>query len=149
MPRVCWDTMNKIDSKAQTNRQLRISEQIRHVLAWVFERGEVRDPGISGLIITVTEVRLSPDLRNATVFILLREDKGDSGVGDVLNILRKATPFLRKKIADSVYLRNVPKLTFVKDDSLEHAIFVNNLLQKPCVARDLSKNWDQEGIDDL
>ena len=62
--------MRKRGSKAETQRQLKVSEEIRHVLAWVLERQEVRDPEIQGLIITVTEVQISPDLRNAAVFIL-------------------------------------------------------------------------------
>ena len=141
--------MNKIDGKAQSQRQLRVSEQIRHALAWVFERGEMRDPELNGIVITITEVRISPDLRNATVYIFLRNNSDSTQIRKVLSVLSKASPFLRKRVADTVYLRKIPKLNFCVDNSFDNAIYVNNLLSKPLVARDLKKVNDQDSVDEL
>ena len=141
--------MHKIDSKTQTQRQLRVSEQIRHALAWVFERGEMRDPELNGIVITITEVRISPDLRNATVYIFLRNNSDSTQIRKVLSVLSKASPFLRKRVADTVYLRKIPKLNFCVDNSFDNAIYVNNLLSKPLVARDLKKVNDQDSVDEL
>ncbi len=141
--------MHKIDRKTQTQRQLRVSEQIRHALAWVFERGEMRDPELNGIVITITEVRISPDLRNATVFIFLRDHSDSTQVKRVLSVLSKASPFLRKRVAENVYLKKTPKLTFCVDNSFDNAIYVNNLLSKPLVARDLKKNKNQDSVDEL
>ena len=141
--------MNKIDGKAQSQRQLRVSEQIRHALAWVFERGEMRDPELNGIVITITEVRISPDLRNATVYIFLRNNSDSTQIRKALSVLSKASPFLRKRIADTVYLRKTPKLNFCVDNSFDNAIYVNNLLSKPLVARDLKKVNDQDSVDEL
>ena len=141
--------MNKIDGKAQSQRQLRVSEQIRHALAWVFERGEMRDPELNGIVITITEVRISPDLRNATVYIFLRNNSDSTQIRKVLSVLSKASPFLRKRVAETVYLRKIPKLNFCVDNSFDNAIFVNNLLSKPLVARDLKKVNDQDSVDEL
>ena len=74
---------------------IRISEQIRHVVAWVFERGEICDLEATGIVITVTEVRISPDLRNASVFILIRSNDSDLALESTLMILKKA---IRSKI---------------------------------------------------
>ncbi len=141
--------MNKIDGKAQSQRQLRVSEQIRHALAWVFERGEMRDPELNGIVITITEVRISPDLRNATVYIFLRNNSDSTQIRKALSVLSKASPFLRKRVADTVYLRKIPKLNFCVDNSFDNAIYVNNLLSKPLVARDLKKVNDQDSVDEL
>ena len=141
--------MNKIDGKTQTQRQLRVSEQIRHALAWVFERGEMRDPELNGIVITITEVRISPDLRNATVYIFLRNNSDSTQIRKALSVLSKASPFLRKRVADTVYLRKIPKLNFCVDNSFDNAIYVNNLLSKPLVARDLKKVNDQDSVDEL
>ena len=141
--------MNKIDGNAQSQRQLRVSEQIRHALAWVFERGEMRDPELNGIVITITEVRISPDLRNATVYIFLRNNSDSTQIRKVLSVLSKASPFLRKRVADTVYLRKIPKLNFCVDNSFDNAIYVNNLLSKPLVARDLKKVNDQDSVDEL
>ena len=141
--------MNKIDGKAQSQRQLRVSEQIRHALAWVFERGEMRDPELNGIVITITEVRISPDLRNATVYIFLRNNSDSTQIRKVLSVLSKASPFLRKRVAETVYLRKIPKLNFCVDNSFDNAIYVNNLLSKPLVARDLKKVNDQDSVDEL
>lgn len=121
-------------AKAPSQRQLRVAEEIRHVLAGVFARGEVRDPVLAGIVLTVTEVRLSPDLRHATVFVTRL---GRSDVAEKLPALRHAAPFLRRELAHALSLRYAPDLSFQADTSLDYAMHVDELLHRPEVQRDL------------
>ena len=86
-------------SKAPTQRQLRVAEEIRHVLSGVFARGEVRDHELHDVLITVTEVRIGPDLKRATAFVTRL---GRSDIADKLPALRRAAPFLRGCVAKVV-----------------------------------------------
>jgi len=121
---------------APTQRQLRVAEEIRHVLAGVFLRGGFRDPDLADARITVTEVRMSPDLKHATVFVARL---GRSDIAVLLPALKRATPFLRGQIASALRLRQVPDLSFQPDSALEYAAKIDALLHAPEVARDLSK----------
>lgn len=134
--------------KPPSQRQLRFGEEIRHALAWIMERGEVRDPRLIGLPVTVTEVRVSPDLRNATVFVVPLGGRGDRK--EMLAALDAATPFLRHRVAQSVTLKYVPRLSFKADDSFDQADRINDLLREPTVARDLARgrDGDQPGDDE-
>ncbi len=131
-------TKDRRDGKAPTQRQLRVGEELRHVIAQVLESGEIRNPALSGLLITVTEVRISPDLHNATVFIVAH------GVEDqkpVLTALERVVPFLRHKVAAQMaHMRTVPNLSFEADASFEEAARVEALLRSPEVLRDLETN---------
>lgn len=120
-----------------SQRQLRVGEEIRHALAWIVERGEIRDPRLAGVPITVTEVRLGPDLRNATVFVI---PLGGLDAAAVVDALDNIKPFLRRRIAQEVRLKYVPGLTFVADISFDRADHVRHLLRDPEVARDLSED---------
>lgn len=124
-------------SKAPTQRQLRVAEEIRHVLAAVFGRGEVRDPALADVTITVTEVRIGPDLKRATAFVTRL---GRSDVADKLPALRRAAPFLRSQVAKELRLRVAPDLSFQADTSIDYAMHVDELLRAPDVARDLGKD---------
>ncbi len=124
-------------SKAPTQRQLRVAEEIRHVLAGVFGRGEVRDPALADVTITVTEVRIGPDLKRATAFVTRL---GRSDVADKLPALRRAAPFLRSQVAKELRLRVAPDLSFQADTSIDYAMHVDELLRAPDVARDLGKD---------
>ena len=119
---------------------------MRHALAGVFERGELRDPALA-VPITVTEVRMSPDLRQALVFIM---PLGGVGADDVLAALIRARLFLRRQVARAVRLRSAPNLTFRVDSSFDRASHINDLLHSPDVARDLSGTVEQgsSGADD-
>lgn len=123
--------------KPPSQRQLRFGEEIRHALAWVIERGEIRDPRLAGLPVTVTEVRVSPDLRNATVFVVPLGGSGDTAA--LVEALGNATPFLRHRIAQSVTLKYVPRLMFKIDVSFDQANRIHDLLNEPTVARDLAR----------
>jgi ribosome-binding factor A len=119
-----------------TQRQLRVAEEIRHVLSAIFTRGEFRDPDLADVKITVTEVRISPDLKNATAFVARL---GRSDVGNLLPALKRAAPYLRSQIAPELKMRAIPALSFQPDTALEYAMKIETLLHQPEVARDLEK----------
>lgn len=100
----------------------------------MFARGEVRDPDLAHVTITVTEVRVSPDLRQATVFV---SRLGRSDIAASLPALTRAAPFLRGLLARQLRLRVAPELSFTADTSLDHAMEIEALLRSPEVARDL------------
>ena len=123
-------------SKAPTQRQLRVAEEIRHVLAGIFLRGEIRDPELVDVAITVTEVRIGPDLKRATAFVTRL---GRSDVDRKLSALRRAAPFLRVQVAKALRLRVAPDLSFQADTSIDYAMHVDGLLRASGVARDLDR----------
>jgi ribosome-binding factor A len=126
----------RASAKAPSQRQLRVAEEIRHVLAGIFVRGEIRDPELAGVSITVTEVRISPDLRHATAYVTRL---GRSDVAEKLPALRRAAPFLRSQLAHALKLRYAPELVFQPDTSLDYAAHVDELLHSPEVMRDLGE----------
>jgi ribosome-binding factor A len=117
-----------------SQRQLRVAEEIRHVLAGLFARGEFRDPALAEAHITVTEVRISPDLKHATVFV---SRLGRSDVTVLFPALKQAAPTLRAQVGRAVRLKFTPELHFQPDTSLDHAMRIDALLHSPEVARDL------------
>ena len=121
-------------AKAPSQRQLRVAEEIRHVLAGVFSRGEIRDPALADVLITVTEVRVSPDLKHATAFVTRL---GRSDVAEKLPALRHAAPFLRRQLAHELRLRYAPQVSFQADTSIDYAMHINEVMHKPEVQRDL------------
>lgn len=126
--------MKKQARVGPTQRQLRVAEEIRHVLAGLFERRDFRDPELAAAQVTVTEVRMSPDLRHATAFVARL---GRSDVEALLPALKRAAPFLRGQVAQVLRLRFAPDLSFQPDNALEYATKIERLLHAPEVARDL------------
>ena len=132
--------MSKRNARAPSQRQLRVGEEIRHAIAHVLERGEVRDPDLAGIAITVTEVRVSPDLKNATAYVVPLGGLGDmAGIVDALN---RISSFLRHRVVQDVKLRSAPRLSFLADTSFDEAGHINDLLHLPEVARDLESDDD-------
>jgi ribosome-binding factor A len=117
-----------------SQRQLRVAEEIRHVLALAFERRNFRDPELAAAQITVTEVRIGPDLKRAIAFVarLGRED-----IDVLLPALNRAAPFLRGQVAHALPLKFAPELSFQPDHALDYATKIDRLLHRPEVARDL------------
>lgn len=114
-------------------RLLRIGEQVRHVLAGVLGRGEVRDPVLETHIVSVSEVRVSPDLRIATAFVKALGGDND----EVLAALKRNAKYLRGEVARSMSTKYTPELKFRLDESYEEASRIDKLLRDPKVARDL------------
>jgi ribosome-binding factor A len=136
---------NKRSARGPSQRQLRVGEELRHALAEVLRRGDFRDPELQNLNVTVTEVRISPDLRNATAFIT---PLGGGQVGETVAAMRRAAAFFRAQIARAIKLRYVPTLSFEADTSFEYADHINRLLHDPEVARDLGAGDDADGDGD-
>jgi ribosome-binding factor A len=133
--------MKHANGKPPSQRQRRVGEEIRHALAWTIERGELRDPVLAGVPITVTEVRASPDLKNATAFVT---PLGGGDMQPILEALRRAAPFLRHEIASRLDLKYVPRLSFEPDTSFDEASRIDALLHSPKVAQDLRPEPDGE-----
>jgi len=127
-------------------RQLRVGEELRHALARILERGELRDPALAEVAVTVTEVRVGPDLRQATVFIV---PLGGGKEAEIISALGRARGFLRRQIASSVYLKFVPDLHFRIDHTFEEAQRIARVLQRPEVRRDLERVDEPSADDDL
>jgi ribosome-binding factor A len=127
--------MSKGDAKAPSQRQLRVGEELRHALARILERGDIRDPGLAGVAVTVTEVRASPDLRNATAFVM---PLGGGEIEEVVAALNRAAPFVRRQMGKAVKLKYLPGINFIADQSFDEAGRINDLLKEPSVARDLA-----------
>lgn len=119
-----------------SQRQLRVGEVVRHALAAAMERAHFRDPVLAESAVTVTEVRMSPDLRHATAFIVPFGQGGDAA--ELVKALNRAAAFLRHQIAPALQLRVLPDLHFRADESFGHAARIDALLRSPEVARDLA-----------
>ena len=139
---------HKHSARPASQRQLRVGEEVRHTLSALFLRGDFRDPVLQALNFTVTEVRVSPDLRNATVFVT---PLGGGDIAAAVKALRHAAGFLRAQVAHEINLRFAPNLSFEADTSFEHAARIDALLHQPEVARDLAlpetEGPDTEGED--
>ncbi|MEW5704082.1 MAG: 30S ribosome-binding factor RbfA [Pseudomonadota bacterium] len=127
--------MTSSRGKAPSQRQLRVGEELRHALAQILERGHFRDPALVATSITVTEVRVTPDLRQAVVFVT---PLGGAGMEPVIEALRRAAPYLRGQLSHHVRLRYMPTLIFEPDLSFAAVERVEGLLNRPEVARDLA-----------
>ena len=122
------------EGHAPSQRQLRVGELIRHALADILQRGEVHDPALEGMVVTVPEVRVTPDLKRATVFLM---PLGGKGADTVVDVFDRNKRFLRGEIAHRINLRYAPDLRFQLDTSFEEGDRVDALLRRPEVKRDL------------
>ena len=122
-------------------RLLKVGEQVRHVLSELLLRQEVHDAVLTARAVSVTEVRMSPDLRHATVFVkpLLGKDEEV-----VLKALRTNIAFFQRELAGRLKLRYAAKLKFLSDESFDEAERIQRLLRDPKVARDLGESDDLE-----
>ncbi len=120
-----------------SQRQLRAGELIRHALMDIFAREEFADPDLHGKSITVSEVRISPDLKHATAFCA---PLGGEEMDKTAAALNRAQGFIRGRLAREVELRTIPTLRFVPDDSYDEARRIDQLLASPQVRRDLVRD---------
>lgn len=141
--------LNAMKTKASSGngpsqRQLRVGELVRHALSDILSRGDLPDPALSRVLITVPEVRMSPDLKIATCFVMPLGGKDTKATIDAL--ATNAKP-LRGEIARRVELKYVPELRFRIDTSFEEGARIDALLRSPDVARDLDHPGDQNDND--
>ncbi len=127
---------HKADAAAagKSVRLLKVGEEIRHLLSGILMRGDVHDDVLAKHSITVTEVRVSPDIRHATVFV---EPLGGFDEEAVLAALKKAARYLKGEVGHKLKTRYVPELHFQLDQSFDEATHIETLLRQPNVKRDL------------
>jgi len=122
--------------KGPTVRALRVGEQVRHILSEILARGDVHDDLLVKHPVSVTEVRMSSDLRHATVFVKSLLGKEEEAV---LKALRTNTAWLQKSVAEKMTMKYAAKLKFLSDESFDEASHIDKLLRDPKVARDLGE----------
>ena len=122
-----------------SQRQLRVGELIRHALAQMLARGEVHDPVIEGHMITIPEVRMSADLKLATIYVM---PLGGRGIEEVVAALETNKKFLRGEVAHRVNLKFAPDLRFRVDERFDEAERIEKLLRTPAVQKDLAPDSD-------
>ena len=120
-------------------RLLRVGEQVRHALSDILMRGDVHDETLASHSVSITEVRMSPDLRHATVFVkpLLGSDEEE-----VLKALRKNVRYLRGEVSKRVNTKYAADLKFLADESFDEGSRIDKLLRDPAVARDLAEDGE-------
>lgn len=129
-------------NKAPSQRQLRVGEQVRHALSDVIQRGDVRDEVIESTVLSVSEVRMSPDLKIATVFV---SPLGAADDHAVIKALARNAKFIRGRISSALrQMKYMPDLRFRLDTSHENMARIDALLRSPDVARDLGKDDEEE-----
>jgi ribosome-binding factor A len=124
-----------------SQRQLRVGELVRHALAEMLARGDVHDPVIERHMITIPEVRVTADLRLATIYVM---PMGGRDTEDVLAAFERHKKFLRAELAHRINLKFAPDIRFRVDDRFAEAERIGKLLRSPDVKRDLSHDEDSE-----
>ena len=124
-----------------SQRQLRVGELVRHAIADILAQGGVHDDALTGHIITVPEVRMSPDLKLATIYVM---PLGGRGIEDVVAALENNKKFLRGEVAHRVNLKFAPDLRFRVDERFDEAERIEKLLRTPAVQKDLKTDSDQD-----
>jgi ribosome-binding factor A len=132
---------NKGSAPGGSQRQLRVGELVRHAIADILTHGSVHDADLEGHIITVPEVRMSPDLKLATIYVM---PLGGRDTAIVLAALERNKKFLRGEIAHRVNLKFAPDIRFHADERFDEAERIEKLLRTPAVQRDLAPGEDEE-----
>jgi ribosome-binding factor A len=131
--------------KGPSQRQLRVGEVLRHSLSEILREREIRDPDLVGVSVTVTQVKPSPDMRHATVFV---EPLGGEKADVIVAALNRHRGFLRGEMGRTIALKFTPELRFVEDTSFAEAERINRILHSERVARDLRSTDDTLKDDD-
>ena len=138
--------MSRRKSAPPGQRQLRVGEELRHALSAILAEDHLADPDLKGRSITVTMVRVSPDLTNATAFVVPMFGQSDTKMaGRLLAALNRAAGYFRGRLTQKVELRISPRLRFLLDQSFERAGRIEALLREPAVRRDLEGNQEPDG----
>ena len=136
---------NDTSPEGRSVRVLRVGEQVRHVLSELLTRGEVHDDVLSSTTVSVTEVRMSPDLRHATVFVKPLLGRQEDVV---LKALRTNTAYFQREVAQCVRMKYAAKLKWLADDSFDTGSHIDRLLSDPKVAQDLGGEDEADRSDD-
>ena len=131
----------KSSAPGGSQRQLRVGELVRHAVADILAQGSVHDPDLEGHIITVPEVRMSPDLKLATIYVM---PLGGRDTELVLTALDRNKKYLRGEIAHRVNLKFAPEIRFRADERFDEAERIEKILRTPEVRRDIEANRDDE-----
>ncbi len=132
-------------SAGPSQRQQRVAELVRHALAEVLQRGDIQDDVLTKHVVTIPEVRMSPDLRLATAYVMPLGGRDEKPVLDALNRNRKA---LRTEVAHRVNLKFAPDLRFLRDETFDEAARIDALLRSEKVQKDVRKVEGETGEDD-
>ena len=136
--------MSRVHQKGgePSQRMLRVAELIRHAVAQLLSRGEINDPELEGVVVTVPTVKMSPDLKLATIYVL---PMGGEGRDKIVAALDRHKKFLRGEISHRVNLKYAPDIRFRVDESFDNAQRIDALLNSPKVAQDLTHPGEEEG----
>ncbi|NGO52056.1 30S ribosome-binding factor RbfA [Allomesorhizobium camelthorni] len=133
--------MPRSQSSGPSQRMLRVGEQVRHALSDLIQRGEVRDDVIEGAVISISEVRMSPDLKIATAFVSPLGAKDDEAVIEALN---RNAKFIRGRVSSALrQMKYMPEFRFRRDTSYDNFAKIDELLRSPEVVRDLDKDNEE------
>ncbi len=132
-----WQMSSSNKTPTQSQRQLRVGEMIRHALSEMLIRGDIHDDVIASHVITISEVRMSPDLKIAKAFVM---PLGGVDIEPVLKALENNKRYIRGEIAHKVHLKYAPDFRFIADKSFEEASRIDKILDSPHVRQDLDKS---------
>ena len=135
------DTRDTHKPAGPSQRMLRVGELVRHALSAVFARGEIEDPLLEGKVITVPEVRMTPDLKLANAYIM---PLGGEGAEDVVAALNRHHKFIRGRIAPELDLKFAPDLKFYVDNTFDEFGKIDAILRSDRVQRDLAHDSDED-----
>jgi ribosome-binding factor A len=124
-----------------SQRQLRVGEMLRHALAEILNRNEIRDPDLDGVSVTITQVKPSPDMRYATVYC---EPLGGQHAKEIVAALNRHKGFLRGEMGHLIATKFTPELRFVEDESFAEAEKIETILKSERVSRDLGTTEESE-----
>lgn len=124
-----------------TQRMLRVGELVRHALAGLFARGEIEDDALTGAVLTVPEVRMSPDLKLASAYVM---PLGGERAAEIVEALNRHQRFIRGRIAPELDLKFAPEVRFFVDETFEEFGKIDAILRSERVQRDLHKDDDDE-----
>jgi ribosome-binding factor A len=124
-----------------SQRMLRVGELVRHALAALFARGEIEDEALRGAVVTVPEVRMTPDLKLANAYVM---PLGGNHAEEIVAALNRHRKFIRGRIAPQIDLKYAPEIRFFVDDTFEEASRIDSLLRSDRVRRDLDEDDSNE-----
>ncbi len=125
-----------------SQRMLRVGELVRHALAAIFARGEVEDDALAGSVITVPEVRMTPDLKIANAYVM---PLGGLHAEEIVAALNRNRKFIRGRVAPQINMKYAPEIRFFVDDTFDEASRIDALLRSDRVQRDLHDDDDEDG----